>query len=130
MNIHSGRLSMEDTTFPRHRGSLIAGLILLAIGIAFLLDNFDLVYIGEPISHFWPMIIVALGLVRIFEAENTWERRRGFVWLFFGLWLLASVLHMFGLTFHTSWPLLLIGFGVNAIWKAVSTQPEGRLSKE
>jgi hypothetical protein len=36
---------------------------------------------------------------------------------------------MFGLTFHNSWPLLLIGFGIYAIWKAVTPQPECRLSK-
>jgi hypothetical protein len=120
---------MDDSTSPRYRGSLVAGLILLAVGIAFLLDNFDVIYIGEPVSHFWPLIIVAMGLVRVVQAENAWERRRGIAWTFVGLWLLVSVLHMFGLTFHTSWPLLLIGAGINAIWKSVSTQPAGRLSK-
>jgi len=120
---------MDDSTIPRYRGSLIAGLMLLGLGAFFLLDNFDLIYIGEPISHFWPLIIVALGLARIFEAEHPSERRRGFAWVFFGLWLLVTVLHMFGLTFHSSWPLLLIGFGINAIWKAVSSEPAGRLSK-
>jgi len=120
---------MEQTSSPHYRGSLVVGLILLAAGLIFLLDNFDVIYIGEPVSHFWPMIIVALGLVRIFQAENSCERRKGFGWLFFGLWLLVSVLHMFGLTFHNSWPLLLIGFGINAIWKAVTPQAEWRISK-
>ena len=121
--------SMEHTSSPQYRGSLVAGILLLAAGSVFLLDNFDVIYIGEPVSHFWPLIIVALGLVRIFQAENSRERRSGFGWLFFGLWLLVSVLHMFGLTFHTSWPLLLIGFGINAIWKAVTPRAEWRISK-
>ncbi len=120
---------MEDSPSFRFRGSLIAGLLLLAAGLLFLLDNLDLIYIGQPASHFWPLIIVGLGLVRIFQANDPDERRRGVFWTFFGLWLLASVLHMFGLRFHDSWPLLLIGLGINAIWKAMTPQPVSRLSK-
>jgi hypothetical protein len=120
---------MDQPSSSRLHGTLIAGVILLTLGFVFLLDNFDVIYIGEPVSHFWPLIIVAIGLARILQAESSWERRRGFAWIYIGLWLLVSVLHMFGLTFHNSWPLLLIGFGVNAIWKAVSPQPECRLSK-
>ncbi len=120
---------MERTSSPQYRGSLVAGILLLAVGVAFLLDNFGFIYIGEPVSHFWPLIIVALGLVRILQAENSRERRKGFGWVFFGLWLLVSVLHMFGLTFHNSWPLLLIGFGINAIWKSITPQAEWRTTR-
>src|SRR5512140_2566086 len=120
---------MEQISSPQHRGSLVAGILLLVAGLVFLLDNFGVIYIGEPVSHFWPLIIVALGLVRIFQAENSSERRKGFGWMFFGLWLLVSVLHMFGLTFHNSWPLILIGFGIDAIWKSVKPQTEWRTSR-
>jgi hypothetical protein len=120
---------MDQTNSPRFDGALILGIIILVVGVAFLLDNFGVISIGEPISHFWPLIVVALGLGKVLRAQTAWERRRGFVWVFFGLWLLVSVLHMFGLSFHNSWPLLLIGLGINAIWKAVTPQPECRLSK-
>jgi len=120
---------MEQTSSHDYRGSLMAGVILVAVGLTFLLDNLDVIYIGEPVSHFWPLIVVAVGLAKIFQAQSPWERRKGFTMVFIGLWLLVSVLHMFGLTFHNSWPLLLIGFGINAIWKAVTPQPECRFSK-
>jgi uncharacterized membrane protein HdeD (DUF308 family) len=120
---------MEQSSSHDYRGSLISGVILVAFGLIFLLDNLNIIYIGEPVSHFWPLIVVAMGLVKIFQAQSHWERRKGFAWVFIGLWLLVSVLHMFGLTFHNSWPLLLIGFGINAIWKAVTPQPECRISK-
>ena len=121
--------SMDHISSSRYGGSLVAGVLLLVVGVVFLLDNFNFIYIGEPISHFWPLIFVALGLTKIFQAEHPWELRKGFGWVFFGLWLLVSVLHMFGLTFHNSWPLLLIGFGINAIWKALTPQSEWRTSK-
>ncbi len=120
---------MDQSSSPRMIGTLVAGIMLFALGMLFLLDNFDVLYIGEPVSHFWPLILVAIGLAKMLQAESSWERRRGFAWVYFGLWLLASVLHMFGLTFHNSWPLLLIGFGISAVWKAVTPQPECRLSK-
>jgi hypothetical protein len=120
---------MDQTSSSPLRGTLIAGFILLALGVVFLLDNFDVIYIGEPVSHFWPLIVVAIGLAKILQAESPRDRRMGFAWIYFGLWLLVSVLHMFGLTFHNSWPLLLIGFGINGIWKALSPQPECRLTK-
>ncbi|HTY38370.1 MAG TPA: DUF5668 domain-containing protein [Bacteroidota bacterium] len=120
---------MEYESDHHHRGSLVVGVLLLLVGLAFMLDNFDLIYIGAPIGHFWPLIVVAFGLARIFEADTPRQRRKGFFWVFIGLWLFVSVLHMFGLTFHNSWPLLLIGFGINAVWKAVTPQPEWRTSK-
>lgn len=120
---------MDQLANYRFRGSLIVGLILVAVGIVFLLDNFDVITIGEPIARFWPVLVIALGLVRAVQAETPSERRRGFFWTFIGLWLLVSVLHMFGLDFHNSWPILLIGLGINSIWRAVNPQPECRLSK-
>lgn len=120
---------MDQSTSPRIEGTLILGFILLIVGVVFLLDNFDVIYIGQPVSHFWPLIIIAIGISKATQAQNAWDRRRGYAWIFFGLWLLVSVLHMFGLYFHNSWPLLLIGLGVNAIWRAVTPQDEARLSK-
>ncbi|HCA78971.1 MAG TPA: hypothetical protein DEP53_04480 [Bacteroidetes bacterium] len=120
---------MDQTTNNHSHGSLIVGLILVAVGVVFLLDNFDIIYIGEPITRFWPVLVIGLGLARIVQAETPSERRRGFFWTFIGLWLLVSVLHMFDLNFHNSWPILLIGLGINSIWKAVDPQPECRLSK-
>lgn len=120
---------MDQTSSQHYRGSLISGVILVAVGLIFLLDNFNVIYIGEPVSHFWPLIVVSIGLAKVFQAQSPGERRKGFAWVFIGLWLLVSVLHMFGLTFHNSWPLLLIGFGINAIWKAMRPQAEWRISK-
>jgi uncharacterized membrane protein HdeD (DUF308 family) len=120
---------MDQNSHTRSQGPLIIGLLLIAVGIVFFLDNFDVIYIGKPVAHFWPVIVIAIGLARLVQAEDSSERRRGFFWTFIGLWLLASVLHIFGLTFRDSWPVLLIVLGINSIWKAVDPQPECRLSK-
>lgn len=120
---------MDHQSDTRSQGPLIIGLVLIAVGIVFFLDNLDIITIGKPVMHFWPLIVIALGLARIVQAEDASERRRGFFWTFIGLWLLISVLHIFDFSFRDSWPILLIGLGINSIWKALDPQPACRISK-
>jgi hypothetical protein len=119
---------MESVDTPRFRGSLVAGTILLVVGMLFLFNNFDLIYLG-PVSHFWPLIIVAIGITKLLTADHPADRRRGGWWLMIGLWLLISTLHLYGFSFHNSWPILLIVLGINSIWKALDPQPDHRQSK-
>lgn len=94
------------------------GGLLLIIGTVLLLDNLDVIYIGELWDH-WPFVVVAIGVARFLEARTTKARGEGLWWIFIGLWLYASVFHVFGLRFSTSWPLLLVGVGASMIWKSV-----------
>jgi hypothetical protein len=114
---------MEQTNSRRLTARTVVGATILILGIAFLLNNLDIIDIG-PAWHAWPLIIVAFGLNRIVQAENPREQRRGFWWTFIGLWLFVSVAHVFGLSFHNSWPILLIGVGIGMIWKTV--RPDSR----
>ena len=120
MNRHSSRQSTWRIAF---------GVVLLLLGIGFLLVNFYVIDIG-PVWRFWPLIIVALGLSRLLQAETPWERRRGFLWTFIGLWLFVSVAHVFGLSFHDSWPILLIGLGISMVWRAMLPQSQCGFVKE
>lgn len=72
---------MDHSISPRIAGTLIAGIILLVAGVVFLLDNFDVIYVG-PFSHYWPLIIVAIGITKFLQAETSRERRKGFWWIF------------------------------------------------
>jgi len=94
------------------------GGLLLIIGTALLLDNLDIIYIGDLWNH-WPFIVVAIGIGKVLEAGDAKGRRDG-AWLaFIGLWLYASVFHFLGLSFSTSWPLLLVGIGASMIWDSI-----------
>jgi len=119
---------MDYVDSPRFRGSLIAGTILLVVGMLFLLHNFDFIYLG-PISHYWPLIIIAIGVTKFLTAEHAAERRRGGWWMMIGLWLLISTLHLFGFSFHNSWPILLIVVGINSIWRSLDPESTRRHSK-
>jgi hypothetical protein len=102
----------------RHaHGHLGVGIFLLIAGIALLLENFDVLTIG-PVWRFWPVIILVLGLGRLLDAQEAWEYQKAAWWIFIGSWLLISELHLFGLTYHNSWPILLVGVGVGMLWKS------------
>ena len=119
---------MDSFDSPRFRGSLIAGTILLAVGLLFLLNNFDFIYLG-PIKNFWPLIVIAIGVTKFLTAEHPVERRKGGWWMLIGLWLLVSTVHLYGFSFHNSWPLLLIVLGINSIWKALDPKSDSSNSK-
>jgi hypothetical protein len=119
---------MDSFDSPRFRGSLVAGTILLAVGFIFLLNNFDFIYLG-PVTHFWPLIIIAIGITKFFTADHPAEYRKGAWWVMMGFWFLISTLHLFGFSFHNSWPILLIVLGINSLWRALDPQSACRHPK-
>jgi len=120
---------MNQPTSARMTARIIFGAAILLAGLALLLNNLYIIDVGS-VWDYWPLIIVALGLNRIVQAENSWEVRRG-VWLtFIGLWLFISIGHVFGLTFRESWPILLIGIGIGMVWKALTPEPRWNCAKD
>jgi hypothetical protein len=95
------------------------GIFLVVAGCVLLLDRFDIFVVGS-VWRFWPLIVITVGLGSIVDAKNVRDRNRGIAWVFIGSWLLAAELHLFGLTYHNSWPLLLIGVGVSMLYRSAS----------
>ena len=98
-------------------GHLGMGIFLVLAGIALMMDKFDIFYAGQ-VWHYWPIIIITVGLGKLLDAQDGWEYRKAFSTLFIGSWLLISELHIFGLDYHNSWPILLIGVGIGMLWKS------------
>ena len=111
----------------KFESQLIVGIFLAAVGVLMLLNNFDVLDVG-PIWKFWPLIIVALGLSKIFQAQTRYQRGKGYWLLFLGAWMFISVFHVFGLGWHDSWPILIIGWGTAMVYK--STVQNASISPE
>jgi hypothetical protein len=95
--------------------SLTTGVILIAIGVIFLLDRLGFADFDHIVHYWWPLIVVALG-VRKLVGRNPW----GGLWLMaIGTWLQLTTLHVYGLSYASSWPLLLIFLGGGMILRAV-----------
>jgi hypothetical protein len=97
-------------------GAVIAGLILLAVGTMMLIDRFTDRDFGDLIQSYWPMILVLVGVPKLFRYESLWSG----LWLVaLGVWMQLVHLHVFGLSWRNSWPLLLIVLGVGTIARAL-----------
>ncbi len=58
---------------PRTRsGVLTAGLILIAIGLVFLLNNFYPISAWRLIGRYWPVILIIIGLRKLY-GYFTWQ---------------------------------------------------------
>lgn len=112
-------------------GVIAAGGMLIGLGVLTLLGRSDLAHVRP--GHLLPaLFLILLGALTMIEKtaivvgrvdgrdELRRLRRRKHVgsglWLVaIGSWMLASEMHLFGLTYHTSWPLLIIVLGVTII---------------
>ena len=97
-------------------GSLLWGTALIIMGVLFMLQEFDVLEFREVMSRYWPMIIVFLGASKLFDKATVWS---GLWLLTIGVWMQAARLQAFGLTFGSSWPLLMIVFGAGVIVRAI-----------
>ena len=119
-------------------GALAGGAILLVVGATLLLDNSGLVDL--PLRQLIaPLVLMTLGTVIVVEKgalvcgvrERTADgqpqvrlRRRGGatpgLWLIgIGAWMLISQVHLFGLDYHNSWPLIVILSGIVLLIRGV-----------
>jgi hypothetical protein len=103
-----------------HGGRLVAGVILIALGVFFLLFNLGLVEMDLP-WEWWPLILVAIGAGKLIGAADHDERRGGLWMILLGAWLLINFLGLFGLGWHNSWPLLIVAAGGMMVWKSIAT---------
>jgi hypothetical protein len=121
---------MEQSMPPRAKaGRLTVGLIILTLGVLMLVDRLN--YFDISVMRLFPgMVLIALGLSRIALAQldpasvgggnrslnprpaGRADLRQGLWLMTVGTWLIVNAVHLFGLTYGTSWPLLLIAGGV------------------
>ena len=129
-------MQSEDAAGLR-TGPIVVGAILLALGTAMLLNATGVidVHLGRFIG---PLVLIAIGS-SIVLGQNTLildhyeptvddnrhrHRRRdattdGIYLIGLGIWLLISQNHFFGLTFATSWPLLIILSGFMIVIRGI-----------
>ena len=99
---------------------LIFGLAIIAIGVLFLLDNF-----GFPVGfvwHYWPVILIAIGLAKLVDSRDTPGRTGGAIIMIIGIVLIADQIHipfLNNVSLWSLWPLALIAFGVIMLWGAL-----------
>ena len=105
---------MSTTSSYHWRKQLMWGLVLIGLGVAFLLDRFDLFEVRE-LWHYWPLLLVVIGINRMIGYPSAKDFTSGLWSAFIGLWLFAVFENLFGLTFMNAWPIPIIFCGVTMI---------------
>ncbi len=116
-------MSNPDDSSRTQNRAILVGLIFIFAGLAVLADRIGLTGIHMS-GRYWPLLLVVYGAVRFLTAADDPVRRRDRRWtaawvIYLGLWFLVNEFHMFGLSYGTSWPLLIVWAGVRIMWCAI-----------
>jgi len=90
---------------------LVPGLILVGIGALLFLNNLHIIYMREWLAY-WPVILIAIGIVKLVDSNSVDGRVGGGVLLGLGAVLLAQSLGYLQFRLRDMWPLILIGLGL------------------
>jgi predicted membrane protein len=110
--------------FGGHRSGMsgiLIGAVIVIIGLMLLLDNMGVVRIYDA-WRFWPIILVVVGVSKVLEGRSPATYVWGGMMALVGALLLLNNLHILIFDFDLGsliWPLLVIGFGVTMLLKAL-----------
>lgn len=98
---------------------LIPALIVIGIGVLFLLNNLNILYFSEW-ARYWPVILIAIGLVKLVDANTSSGHVVGAIFVGVGAVLLCQTLGFLNVSMHDLWPLFLIGAGLLMLFRGDS----------
>lgn len=99
----------------RHSGTifqLIWGLLIVGAGVVLLLDNFDILD-ARAIFHYWPVLLIALGLYQISAPRR--HMVSGLIYATIGGLLLLDRLDIIRVHIWDFWPLIFVFIGLNML---------------
>lgn len=103
-------LEDREYRFDRRRGrSIFWGITLIVLGLLFTVDKLDLFETMDLLRDWWPVLLIAFGIAS-----------GAYVVAGVGVWLLIGGLGLYGLTYSTSWPVILIIAGAGIIVRAAT----------
>ena len=103
------------------------GLFLVAVGAILLVGRLGIANPSWMIRHYWPVIIIVIGASKLFHRGTIWA---GLWMMSLGVWLQMVTLHIYGFTYGSSWPLLLIILGAGILLRTITESARRRDAEE
>ena len=107
---------MNRSDSARFTGRMIAGGLLILVGVLFTLDSCGFLDAGH-IFEYWPLILVGVGLARLFGATTGSERKSGWLLIAIGGGLLFLTLDF--IEVRRIGPVILLGVGGLLVWQSL-----------
>jgi len=98
-------------------GAILLGIILIAVGALVLLANLDILPFDLDLGHWWPLILVVLGLVHLYNNRNIFDFSGLFLILLGVVFLLATLDKIYWSDIWRYWPAVLILLGISMVFK-------------
>lgn len=111
---------MESQPRFRLSGQLILGLALAVVGVLFTLDNLHVLR-ADRYLEYWPIVLVAIGLVHVSQAKSAAGTVGGGIWILVGAVLLGDRLGFVHANIWNFWPLVLVLVGARIVWQTMDT---------
>ncbi|HEX7502451.1 MAG TPA: DUF5668 domain-containing protein, partial [Acidobacteriota bacterium] len=109
-----------------HGGAILVGLILIAVGGMVLLANLDILPFNVDLAHWWPLILVALGVVHLWNNRTIFDFSGLFLILLGGVFLMATLGKIDWDEVWRYWPAVLILLGLSIVFRRSSLPREGK----
>jgi cell wall-active antibiotic response 4TMS protein YvqF len=113
---------------PRdNSGQIFWGLFLVAAGAFLLLSRLGITDLLWTMERYWPVIVIIVGASQIVHRKTVWS---GLSTVTIGAWLQLVTLHLYGFTYRSSWPFLLVILGGGIIVRSIAEAARRRSAEE
>ena len=112
---------MDSEASYHLRRQFLWGLLLVGLGVAFLLDQMNIIEITD-LWHYAPLVLVVIGINQTIGYPSAGEFSSGLWKVLIGLWIFAVLEGLFGLTWSNSWPLAIIISGVTMAVRPIAAR--------
>lgn len=102
-------------------GQVLLGLLVIAVGLLFLLDNLDIIELHDALA-FWPLVFVFAGVAKLLDTSTPHGYLVGLLGIGIGTVMILNRLGLVDFSWRMAWPLLLIGAGAFVVYRAMRGQ--------
>jgi len=111
---------------PRLTSQVVIGLIVVAVGVIYTLDNLGIIY-AEDYVRFWPIALVLIGTVKVWHARRDGQGWfSGLLFLGIGSYMLINRIAYVRFDPRQIFPLFLVFLGGYMVWRGVFARRAGR----
>jgi predicted membrane protein len=114
---------MVPRSGSRRSGQLVLGVCIAVAGVLFTLDNLHVLRARDYLQ-FWPVALIAVGLVHVSQAKTAAGGIGGGLWILVGALLLGTRLGIIHTQIWNFWPLILVLVGARIVWQTMETDAD------
>src|SRR3954465_13297277 len=111
---------MEPRAGTRLSGQLVLGVCIAIAGVLFTLDNLHVLRARDYLQ-FWPVALIAVGLVHVSQAKTAAGTIGGGLWILIGALLLGTRLGIIHTHIWTVWPGIVGLVAARIGWQPMET---------